>query len=293
MLWLTLANRIEICYKFTISLHVSIKQVNGEVMEVFSLNLQSYCHSFVRRHQTDFLIQDPSIKICLLSYNERNYDDSHFPLFSVPFPSWLLPAEKRRRSEYLAGRIAAQSLLKENNISNNLAHCKDRIPIWPEGWVGSISHTEQHAISVIAPEKSALYIGIDIEKLKPRLFKDVEHLFTTKDERKFLEKCDLDYDFALFVTFSAKESLYKAIYHKAKKPLDFESMIIKSIDINSQSFIMFHINHDISCGQYYSGKFYIYKENIITIIYAAECNTKYIKTPHQVKRESLQYINHD
>lgn len=54
-----------------------------------------------------------SIRVCIVEFDVDHFRDILFSELSVSFPERLSSAVIKRRAEYLAGRIAAQRLLKE------------------------------------------------------------------------------------------------------------------------------------------------------------------------------------
>ncbi|PXG03701.1 4'-phosphopantetheinyl transferase, partial [Brucella abortus] len=87
----------------------------------------------------------------------------------------------------------------------------DHAPIWPPGMVGSISHSKGCAIAVAARQSRYLGLGIDIERLQtessarkiaPQILGESELRQLPEAGRAFL----------VSLAFSAKESLFKALY---------------------------------------------------------------------------------
>ena len=116
-------------------------------------------------------------------------------------------AVAKRRREFATGRHFARLALQQlGQAPAAILRDDDRRPIWPQGNVGSISHTECLAAAVVASAKSLRGAGIDIEycdrvteELQPRLLTEHEMTRSWHDEREPA------------VIFSAKEAGYKAI----------------------------------------------------------------------------------
>lgn len=160
--------------------------------------------------------------------------------------SVLLPEEEaivadavdKRRREFTAGRTCAREILGRMGMGCDLAIGKDGYgaPLWPEGVVGSISHTEAVCIvslSLRRPEMSSL--GVDVEKdagLDPDL------LALVCDDREtetcFADPAENPYRLAK-VIFSAKESVYKCLYPILRTMLEFHDVHIR-LDIRRQVF---------------------------------------------------------
>lgn len=182
----------------------------------------------------------PKIGYCQCRYYQEEYYDAAFDQFSVTKPSTLLQATLKRKSEFLAGRYCARlaliNFIDEDDLSNGI-HISinlDRSPQWPPGIVGSITHSNDTAAAVISRARNYRGLGIDCETLLP-----YSEAFEIRDrilhEKDVLCKMTTPMELRLAVTlaFSAKESLYKALYPTTKSFLDFQDVYIKRINANS------------------------------------------------------------
>ena len=70
-----------------------------------------------------------------------------------------------RAKSFLMGRAAARQALKEagDNSNSPILRNKDKSPMWPDGYIGSISHSGEHAIALVAKASDYRSIGVDIE----------------------------------------------------------------------------------------------------------------------------------
>jgi 4'-phosphopantetheinyl transferase EntD len=74
----------------------------------------------------------------------------------------------RRRAEFLAGRAAAHDGLDALGCpTERILVGADRVPRWPEGILGSISHDALWAVAVVASSTTVRAIGVDIEPAEP------------------------------------------------------------------------------------------------------------------------------
>lgn len=102
-------------------------------------------------------------------------------------------------------------------------------PLWPDGIVGSISHSGDKAIAAIAPSSVSSGIGVDLED-RDRHFAGLEAEITCPDESKALEALDGDARVkATFEIFSAKESIYKAHYPRVQRFFGFDAARIEFV----------------------------------------------------------------
>lgn len=147
-----------------------------------------------------------------------------------PLPPQLLLAAARRRAEFIAGRRCAAEAIRHltgRPIFPGMG--EDRAPIWPEGVVGAISHSRDRAIALAGSNSRFCGIGIDIEKLLTgEEARDIAPQALTANERHKLGK-DID-PFMTGLIFSAKESLFKALYPTVKRLFFFEAAELSAYD---------------------------------------------------------------
>lgn len=127
-----------------------------------------------------------------------------------------------RRAEFAAGRFHARSALGLlGHPSVPIPVRMDRSPVWPSGFVGSISHTRQYCAAVAVRCDSCASIGLDMEVAKP-LPQDLLRMVQRSDETD-VPRHGLPLGKLLFVL---KEAAYKAWYPLAGEILDFHDMRI-------------------------------------------------------------------
>ena len=151
-------------------------------------------------------------------------------LLWLPYPALLNRYGHKRQAEHLAGRIAAVHALREVG-EKRVPHPGDRgQPLWPAPWFGSISHCGNTALAVVSHEP----VGVDIEQLFDcRLAQELENSVITPAERLVIAGSDLDFELALTVVFSAKESGFKAVSHQALEFPGFFSAQLVNINASA------------------------------------------------------------
>jgi enterobactin synthetase component D len=152
----------------------------------------------------------------------------------VTLPSSLVNAATARKLEYLAGRhCARQALLRAGYTgAAELAIGEDRAPVWPAGWVGSITHKAGLAWAAAASSDRLRSIGIDTEPVMTEAtWRRVERAVVTEREQALEARKALGD--ALFVTtvFAAKESLYKCLHPLVKRFFGFHDAQITELDL--------------------------------------------------------------
>jgi enterobactin synthetase component D len=108
---------------------------------------------------------------------------------------------------------------------------KHRSPVWPNDVVASITHTKNIALCAAASKRDFACLGVDIENwLETSSTAELESILIFRGEKKILITCGMSFDKALVLTFSAKESLFKAIYSKVGYYFDFSAAEVVRIE---------------------------------------------------------------
>jgi 4'-phosphopantetheinyl transferase EntD len=100
----------------------------------------------------------------------------------------------------------------------------DRLPVWPEGIIGSISHCHGLCAAAVARKEDILGLGLDVEPAEP-LDTDLFSFILTDRERRLLKAPEAHpLPLWLRILFSAKESTYKCLHPLTKRVLDFRDI---------------------------------------------------------------------
>ena len=136
------------------------------------------------------------------------------------YSSALLPEERTlvvksaqcRRNTFSTGRHCARELLKTLGQSPvELLRNVDGSIVWPDGFIGSVSHTNDWAVAGVAVQglSDAKSLGIDLEIVKPIGEAVLKHI-STENERVNLAKSTYQTWHATAL-FGLKESVYKCL----------------------------------------------------------------------------------
>jgi 4'-phosphopantetheinyl transferase EntD len=129
-------------------------------------------------------------------------------------------AVPKRAAEFAAGRHCAREALRQFGVVGwDLLVGADRVPLWPDGMVGSISHTARFCAAVVAERRRFHSLGLDVETDR-RVTADLYEQFLTATERRRLGGIG-DAESLATLIFSAKEAFYKAQYPLTGEWLEF------------------------------------------------------------------------
>jgi enterobactin synthetase component D len=161
-----------------------------------------------------------------------------FTEFAVKRPIQLKNAVVKRQAEYLAGRIAAQQVLYCSGLAGEfpetVAMGQDRRPVWPEQVLGSISHTTDKAIAVVTSARHNHYVGVDIERhLTLNTATEIAPTIHSQGELGLLLRQGIPAQQATTLIFSAKESLFKALYPFIGEYFGFECAKVRRFSLRS------------------------------------------------------------
>ena len=155
----------------------------------------------------------------------------------------LLPEERAvvqnavlsRRQQFAAGRsLARQAWQQLGQPPGALPSDAQRVPIWPPGIVGCITHTHVWCGAAVARSSEVQALGMDVEVAAP-LELNLWDRVCRPEEREFLRRlAPAAAGLVAKGIFSAKESIYKALYPSVRVFLDFQGMHIELEPVDSE-----------------------------------------------------------
>lgn len=146
-------------------------------------------------------------------------------------------AVAKRRREYTAGRVLARRAAAKLGLGPiELLPMDDRSPGWPDGVVGSITHTRGHVAVALARAAAYRGVGLDVEQAEP-LKHRLWDMICTEEDRAMLARHDEPERSRLAkIVFSAKEAAYKAQFAITEQFLGFSAMHI-ALDLSERRFV--------------------------------------------------------
>ena len=154
-------------------------------------------------------------------------------------PAELLPEELhyvararlKRLQEFAAGRACARRALAELGVHDFAVRAAaDRQPIWPAGFVGSITHTTDLCAAVVARRSDVVAVGLDSEVVGAPT-PDIWQTICRPEELAWVDSLDAPQrPAAVTLLFSAKEAFYKCQYPLTAEWLDFHDLRIDAAD---------------------------------------------------------------
>jgi 4'-phosphopantetheinyl transferase EntD len=156
-------------------------------------------------------------------------------------PAMLLPEEAaacgifraKRLEEFTAGRLCARGALGEFGLARfAVLRNADQTPDWPEGIVGSITHTIGFCGAIACSRERFAGLGIDAE-IVSRVTPDVwSQALTPEDIARISGLLSTERERAAALIFSAKEAFYKSQSRVTGAWLDYSDV---SVELNSEA----------------------------------------------------------
>lgn len=145
-------------------------------------------------------------------------------------PATLGHAAPKRKAEFVAGRLAALAAMRAAGVPapEVPAIGPDRLPVWPEGWQGSISHGTEIAVAVVVPlatkggeRAGEQFLGLDLEPVMPRDL--AQQLAASLMPEARAGEAGMAEEVEITRVFSAKETLFKALYPQVRAIKEFNA----------------------------------------------------------------------
>ena len=163
-----------------------------------------------------------------ITFDPSTFTDAD--LLWLPHHVQLTNAGRKRKTDHLAGRIAAAHALSALNDRTIPAIGASGEPVWPAGMSGSITHSGTQAMAVVVRHPDAR-VGIDCEAILPDSeAREIQDGIIDAQEAMCLTRSGYPFALALTLTFSAKESLFKALFPQVKTFMDFDCARITRLD---------------------------------------------------------------
>lgn len=175
-------------------------------------------------------------RIQVIEFDVAQFIPEAYESFRLERPIYHGRSTQKRLAEHFFGRLAARyALLEEGLPVGPLRIGPDRAPMWPAGVVGSITHSDRYAAACAASSASLRGIGIDIEhSLSMDMLASVEELALSAEEIKLIRhEKSCPYPLLLATAFSAKESIYKAVFPTIRRYFGFEAIAIDHWDVKN------------------------------------------------------------
>ncbi|UVE18972.1 4'-phosphopantetheinyl transferase superfamily protein [Pseudomonas sp. LS44] len=190
-----------------------------------------------------------------------------FAAHQIPAPN----GASKRQAEFLAGRLCAREALRQLTGSASTPSCgEDRAPQWPAGISGSITHSHGWAAAVVARDSDVRGLGLDMEKLlsSERAARLAGELLTPSELQRLQELPSEQRAELVTLTFSLKESLFKALYPLVLKRFYFEhaELLEWSADGHARLRLLLDLSEEWRNGVELEGQFSLFDGRLLSLV---------------------------
>ena len=148
-----------------------------------------------------------------------------FAQSAIEMPASIQRSVAKRQAEFLAGRLCARAaLLQLDGTCNVPTMGKDRAPVWPAHISGTITHSNGRAAALVALKSEWQGLGMDLENLlsTERAKRLANEILTPDELQRMAAGPEEQIALLVTLTFSVKESLFKALFPLVHKRFYFE-----------------------------------------------------------------------
>jgi 4'-phosphopantetheinyl transferase EntD len=192
---------------------------------------------------------DASLPYFLARFQMGLFTPELFERHAIDYPRHIQNSVVKRQAEFIAGRLCARSILDMYGHGQHVVSVgSHREPLWPTGFIGSITHSGQYAAAIACPDVNIAGIGIDIETIiNDDSRQAMIDLVAGADEVRYLlaHPGSIGFDGLLTLVFSVKESFFKAAFPQVRAYFDFDAVRVFDIDPELRT-IRFHCEQDLS-----------------------------------------------
>ncbi|MBB4867299.1 enterobactin synthetase component D [Pseudomonas nitritireducens] len=191
-----------------------------------------------------------------------------FAMGQVEAPANIQRSVAKRQAEYLAGRLCAREALQACGGPAQVPGTdEERAPLWPAGFCGSITHGDGWAAAIVAQSNQWRGLGLDVEnRLETARAERLAAEILTPDELTRLDPQQAALQVTL--TFSLKESLFKALFPLVRKRFYFEhaELLSWSAGGHAQLRLLTDLSEEWHHGKEISGQFSLFDERLLSLI---------------------------
>ena len=147
------------------------------------------------------------------------------------FAHWLphpreVPATERKTLRVTIQRQATAKCLADLFANVGLDSVRPPPPVsgprnWPDGYVGSVSHTGTSVVAAIAPSDQMTSIGIDLERI------DLGGIPALEGVGAIEQPFAVSESDGQIITSSVKEAVYKAVYPALRSRIEFTDVSLR------------------------------------------------------------------
>lgn len=186
---------------------------------------------------------------CLLTFDPVRFSATAFSGYAIDLPASIQRSVPKRQAEYFFARLAAAHCLRAlGSESMHVGVGASREPLWPDGFVGSITHCDGIAGAVVAFAGEVRGIGLDIESadaVSPELAVAGSILDARELDMLAQQVTQRSLTHAATAAFCAKECFFKATFGTVGHFFDFSAVRVVQA-ASDASTLMLRVNQTLA-----------------------------------------------
>jgi enterobactin synthetase component D len=167
----------------------------------------------------------PDTVLLSTQFDTAQLASDDFQRSAIEPPASIQRSVAKRQAEFLAGRVCARAALQQlEGLSFIPAIGEDRAPVWPAHISGSITHSTGRAAAIVAKKSDWRGLGMDLENLlnPDRAERLAGEILIPAEMQRMAAGARDQLALLVTLTFSVKESLFKALYPIVQQRFYFE-----------------------------------------------------------------------
>lgn len=179
-------------------------------------------------------------RFCYVRTARNNTDTVNYSQLHPLEQSLVSHSVDRRKSEFGDARWCAHEALKELGYCGEgpILRGERGMPLWPEGFTGSMTHTEGFRAAVAAPTSAVRAMGLDAEPAQPLPEGVFDMIARTGEVAQIARLKAEGIECADRLLFCAKEATYKAWFPMTHRFLEFDEA---EIDLRSDGTLVSYL----------------------------------------------------
>ncbi|HEY0288206.1 MAG TPA: 4'-phosphopantetheinyl transferase superfamily protein [Pseudomonas sp.] len=213
----------------------------------------------------------PGVVLISSLFDPQQLADGDFQRCLIEPPANIQRSVAKRKTEFLAGRLCAREAMRRLDGRMHVPLIgEDRAPIWPDDLCGSITHSTGWAAAIVARRQHWHGLGMDMENLltHERAARLAGEILTTDELARMASGPEHEVAQLVTLTFSLKESLFKALYPIVLKRFYFHDAELVEWSQNGRAQLRLKI--DLS-AEWHNGKeldaqFSVQHEQVLSLV---------------------------
>lgn len=200
--------------------------------------------------------------------------DGDFQRCGIDAPASIQRSVAKRQAEFLAGRLCAREALQQLDGRHYVPDIgEDRAPIWPVDICGSITHSHGWAAAIVGQRQQWRGLGMDMENLldHERAQRLAGEILTADELQRMAASPAEQIALLVTLTFSVKESLFKALYPLVQKRFYFEDaqLLEWSVSGNARLRLLIDLSSEWHCGSELDAQFSVHNGQLLSLVSVA------------------------